>query len=246
MDTGMHRQGFYPEALPGIIKFLNAAPRLSAKWQGLYTHFASANGEPSGRKACEEQYRKFLELKKLCEREGYAHLIFHAANTGATILDRRYHLDAVRIGIGLYGHLPAPAFLGKIRLRPVLSWRTVVTEVKPLSIGDKIGYDLRERVHRPSSLGILPVGYWHGIPRALSHKGRVLVRGQWAKILGRVSMDLTAVDATLSKARPGDVVTLIGQNGKKVISVDELAVISGTIPYEFLTRLNPLIERIIK
>jgi alanine racemase len=246
MDTGMHRQGFYPEALPDIVALVNASPRLSAKWQGLYTHFSSANGESSGRKICEQQYRKFLELKELCEREGYAHLIFHAANTGATLLDRRYHLDAVRIGIGLYGHLPAPAFRRAPRLRPVLSWRTVATEIKPLSIGDKIGYDLTEEVRRPSFLGILPVGYWHGIPRSLSHNGRFLIRGQWAKILGRVSMDLTAVDATLSKARPGDIVTIIGRDGTKQIHADELAAKSGTIIYEFLTRLNPLIERIIK
>jgi alanine racemase len=246
VDTGMHRQGFYPEALPEIMDLMNASPRLAAKWQGLYTHFASANGEPSGRKECEEQYRKFMELKAMCEREGYAHLIFHAANTGATMLDPRYHLDAVRVGIGLYGHLPAPAFRLTPSLRPMLSWRTVVTETKPLSIGDRIGYDLTERVRRPASLGILPVGYWHGLPRALSKNGGVLIRGQRAKIMGRISMDLTAVDATLSKARSGDVATIIGRDGKKEISAEELAEESGTIAYEFLTRLNPLIERIIK
>jgi len=249
IDTGMHRQGIYLEDLSKVIKILNPRPHiLNSRLTGIYTHFASAK-DLNYPTYTDWQFQKFGKAVKLFERAGFKNLVKHCAATGATLIDKKYHLDAVRLGIGLYGLWPSRELLaqlgGKIHLQPVLSWRTVVTEVKPLQEGDYVGYDLTERVRRPTKMAVLPVGYWHGYPRALSSIGEVLVSGQRAKVLGRVSMDLLTVDVTGLKCRPGDVATLLGSDGSEELCADEIAQKSGTTHYEFLTRLNPLIERIV-
>lgn len=177
--------------------------------------------------------------------------------TGGALIGPKYHLDAVRVGIGLYGLWPSKELevqLGKeIMLHPVLSWRTVVSEVKRLRAGDYVGYDLTERVPHATMMAVLPVGYWHGFPRALSGVGEVLIRGKRARTLGRVSMDMVAValdsvpggKKKLQTVKPGDVVTIIGRGGGDTIFAWEPSAKSGTTHYEFLTRLNPLMERIV-
>ena len=132
----------------------------------------------------------------------------------------------------------------KIKLRPVLSWRAAVTETKHLKAGDYVGYDLTERVPNETMMAVLPIGYWHGFPRALSSMGEVVIRGRRARVLGRVSMDMTVV-AVPKSVRAGDVATLIGADGKDEIFAWEPSQKSGTTHYEFLTRLNPLMERIV-
>ena len=104
---------------------------------------------------------------------------------------------------------------------------------------------MKERALAPGVMAVLPIGYWHGFPRSLSSVGRVLVNGTFARVLGRVSMDLTAIDVTEAKCKPGDIVTLIGREGVHDLRATELARMSDTHHYEFLTRLNPLIERVL-
>ena len=174
----------------------------------------------------------------------------HAAATGGTLINPKYHGDAVRIGIGMYGLWPSKELevqLGdKIKLHPVLSWRAAVTETKRLRAGDYVGYDLAERVPQETTMAVLPVGYWHGFPRVLSFLGEVVIRGKRARVLGRVSMDMTVVAVSRHGGiRAGDVATLIGRDGKDEIFAWEPSQKSGTTHYEFLTRLNPLIERVI-
>ncbi len=139
----------------------------------------------------------------------------------------------------------------KISLEPVLSWRTAVAEVKRLTPGDYVGYDLTERITRPTIAAVLPVGYWHGFPRSLSSVGEVLIRGKRARVVGRVSMAMVVVDATEAKPRVGDTAILIGRSappgrGKpdELLAAD-VAARAGTIHYELVTRLNPLMERVV-
>jgi alanine racemase len=154
-----------------------------------------------------------------------------------------------RIGIGLMGHWPSRetqrSWEDRISIRPVLSWRTLISETKLLPAGATLGYDFTERLTRDSKIGICPVGYWHGYPLALSGKGRVLVRGRKVRVLGRVSMDMTVVDLTdVPGAKPGDVVTLIGRDRGETVDADAMARLAGTTVYELLTRLNPLLRKI--
>lgn len=248
VDTGMHRQGFYLKDLPQVADILKRKENHSSKLSGIYTHFASAK-DVNYPTYTDLQFGNFNKAAKVFERRGFKNLTRHCAATGAALINKKYHLDAVRLGIGLYGLWPSRELeiqLGRrIHLRPVLSWRTVVSEVKNLAPGGYVGYDLTERVARPTKMAVLPVGYWHGYPRALSSTGEVLLRGRRAKVLGRVSMDLTTVDSTGINCRPTESATLLGRDGGAELSAYEVAQRSGTTHYEFLTRLNPLIERVV-
>ncbi|TSC82122.1 MAG: alanine racemase [Parcubacteria group bacterium Gr01-1014_20] len=249
IDTGMSRQGFFLEDIPKIIKFLSSKFIIhNSKFVGFYTHFASAK-DTNYPTYTDRQFEIFNKVVKLFEKAGYQNLIKHVSATGGTMINSKYHLDAVRVGIGLYGLWPAKELelqlSNKISLKPVLSWKTIISEVKNIPQGQFVGYDLVERVNRPTKIAVLPIGYWHGLPRALSSVGEVLISGRRAKILGRVSMDLTVVDVTGIKCQVGDIATLIGQDGKDEIKAEEMARLAQTSHYEIVTRLNPLMERVL-
>jgi alanine racemase len=248
IDTGFHRQGFYVEDVPKVLTFLNARPaKFRNQLRGIFTHFSSAK-DINYPTYTDEQSKKFMRAGDLFKKAGFKKLIRHATATGGTLIDPKYHLDAVRVGIGLYGLWPSKELevqLGDtIKLHPVLSWHAFVSEVKKLKVGDYVGYDMAERVPHAMTMALLPLGYWHGFPRALSSVGEVLVNGKRARVLGRVSMDITAI-APRGKVKAGDIATLIGKNGKDEIAAWELAQRSGTSTYEAVTRLNPLMERVI-
>jgi alanine racemase len=241
LDTGMHRQGFLAADDARLLRLLRKSALPS--FRGLYTHFAAA-ADPRSRSA-KGQFEEFTSRARAFEEAGFRGLELHAAATGGTLIDPRYHLSAVRVGKGLYGFFPSRELEAAhgFKLRPVLAWKTYVAELKDLKPGDAVGYDLTESVTRPTRMAVLPVGYWHGLPRSLSSKGEVLVRGKRAKILGRVSMDLTVIDVTGIPCKVGDPVTLIGRDKGDEMNAWELAGKAGTIHYELLTRLNPLIEK---
>lgn len=239
IDTGMHRQGFQ---LAELAKLKSASKNLT----GIYTHFAAAKN-PAFPQVTTAQLRQFTEAVKIIGQNN-PELTKHAAATGGTLLFPQAHLDLVRVGIGLYGLWPAKeveaACFNKIKLEPVLSWRTIIGEVKTIPAGERVGYDLTE-APIGNKIAICPIGYWHGYPRALSGLGQVLVNSQRAKIIGRISMDMIILDVShISKIKTGDVVTLLGADGAEKITADELGALAGTINYEIVTRLNPLMKRI--
>ncbi|MDO8493125.1 MAG: alanine racemase [bacterium] len=245
IDTGMHRQGFNISELKKACKILQNTKMVV---EGMYTHFASAKN-PSFPKETNEQLGLFNEAIKVVEDAGFKP-IKHASATGGTLLFPQAHYDLVRVGIGLYGMWPSKdtmrAMENKIELKPVLSWKTVIGEVKILPEGGGVGYDATEKLSPRSKIAICPIGYWHGYVRAFSSIGNILVRGERAKIIGRISMDMIVIDITKIKGvKAGDEVVIIGKQAKNKISADELADISGTINYEVVTRINPLIKRII-
>ena len=249
IDTGMHRQGFFTRDVPKVIRALRRTPQAARCMTGLFTHFAAAK-DPLYPSATEEQFADFTKTIAVFEGAGWKSLVRHAAATGGALMSSKYHLDAVRLGIGLYGCWPseelAAAFGDRFTLQPVLSWRSVVAETKRLGPNDFVGYDRTERLRRPTLAAVVPVGYWHGFSRSLSGRGEALIRGRRARTLGRVSMDMIVLDATLTGARAGDTVTLLGRDGRDVLTAAETAGASGTSVYEFLTRLNPLIERVVR
>ncbi|MDO8557178.1 MAG: alanine racemase [Candidatus Jorgensenbacteria bacterium] len=253
IDTGMHRQGFYVSDLPKALSIVNASKLLQKHCIGACTHFASAKNLTYPDYTL-KQIEEFEKAKMLCKESGLRDMQFHASATGGALLFPQSHYDIVRVGIGLYGHWPTkesaaqhPITLRKtLALEPVLSWRATVSEVKHFAPGDFIGYDLTERITKPTLAAIIPIGYWHGIPRVASGRGEVLIRGVRAKILGRVSMDLITVALPPnSTARVGDTATIIGKDEKEFISAEEFAEKCDSINYEALTCINPLIERVV-
>lgn len=246
VDTGMGRQGFLPEEMPDIVKFLKKhfSKEMIA---GVYTHFAKAKN-PSFPKETLEQIEHFKKAVALLQYEGFKPLR-HASATSGTLLFPEAHFDMVRIGIGLYGLWPSKevqtVFEKRAPLRPALSWKTVIGEVKKFPHGSGIGYDFTEKLLPGSRAAICPIGYWHGYPRALSSVGKMIVRGKTAKALGRISMDMVIVDVSdIPGVKVGDEVTIIGRDGKTEINADTVALLADTVNYEIVTRINPLIHRI--
>jgi len=254
LDTGMHRQGFLDRDRGRLIRFMRKKHIVP---EGVFTHFASAKDAayPTYTLA---QLASFKEYISAIETAGFSPLIRHAAATGGTLLFPDAHLDMVRIGMGLYGYWPSEeAKNGKrktekleqemrIRLKPVLTWKTVIAETKQIPKGSFVGYDLTERTHRATRIAVVPIGYWHGYDRGFSSQGSMLVRGKRAPVLGRISMDMVVIDVTdIPITRSGDEVVIIGIQGKEDISAEDLGRMIGTSAYEILTRINPLIKRII-
>ena len=245
IDSGMHRQGFYPEEIPKIISLLK---KVKNNFKGVYTHFCAAK-DINYPTYTEMQFKNFNRALAMLQKAGFDGLIRHAAATGGTLINKKYHLDAVRIGIGFYGLWPSKELniqFSEIKLEPVFSWRALVSEIKNIKKGDYVGYDLAERAVKNGRIAIIPIGYWHGFSRALSSVGMVLINSRSAKVLGRVSMDLIVVDVTDIKCRVGDEAVIIGRQGKVEIAAGDVAGQVGTSHYELITRVNPLIERIIK
>jgi len=251
IDTGMHRQGFAVADLPRVIKVLaRDKGKLGKTLTGVFTHFAAAK-DINYPTYTERQFALFAKAIRLLEQAGFKNLMRHCAASGGVLLSPKYHMDAVRVGMGLYGYYPSSelalqsAAPSSFRLKPVLSWRAVVSEIKTIESGEYVGYDLTERVTRRTKLAVIPVGYWHGFSRALSSVGYVLVKARPARVLGRVSMDFIVLDVTGIGLRVGDTVTLLGREGGSVVDARLLSEASHTTPYEFLTRLNPLMERVL-
>lgn len=247
VDTGMHRQGFLTDEISKCIRFLSWSRLLP---QGIYTHFAAAK-DIAYPTYTHEQMRKFNEAIVSFQKSGLKNMICHAAASGGTLLFPQSHYDMVRIGMGLYGYWPSLESRithpnPSIMFKPVLAWKTIVGECKEIPKGVHVGYDLTERVSRKTKIAVLPIGYWHGYDRGLSSVGEVLIRGRRAKIIGRVSMDMVVADVTdIPAVRAGDEVVLVGQQRKETITADEISLKIGTSPYEFLTRINPLIRRVL-
>jgi len=214
---------------------------------GIFTHFAAAKN-PAFPAETNKQIAQFEEACAISKKYFGDGLIKHAAATAGTLLFPKSHFDMVRIGIGLYGLWTSKEskfyMESKMELKPALSWKTIIAEVKNLKAGECVSYDLTEKLLVDSKIAILPIGYWNGFRRSLSSIGHVLIHGQRAKVLGRVTMDMIIVDVTnIANVKSGDEVTLIGRDGDLQITADEIASLCDTSNYEIVTQLNPLMRR---
>ena len=227
IDTGMHRQGFFLEDFPKIIKLIK---KFNLVPEGLYTHLGAAKDRlyPS---VSLRQIEIFKKSDELFKKAGLKNYLRHVCASAGTLLYPEAHFDMVRIGIGLYGS--------------ALTWKSLIGEIKNVPAGSFVGYDLTEKTLKPSRLAVIPIGYWHGFDRGLSSMGEVLVKGKRCKIIGRVSMDMIIADVSgIKNAKPGNEVVIIGKSGKESINAEDVAQKIGTINYEVITRINPLIKRI--
>jgi len=245
VDTGMHRQGFQLAQMTEVITVLKSLPK-NIEVQGLFTHFAGAKNPASTEKTL-AQIKEFEMWQKTFAEAGFVPIAHTAASAGAMLYPQA-HFDMVRFGIGLYGVWPSSEVRGAERdldLKPILSWKVVVGEVKNVKKGEGVGYDFTNILKRDSRLAICPIGYWHGLPRSVSNNGNVLVHGKRAPITGRVSMDMITIDVTdIPEVKVGSIATIIGRDGGEEIRADKIADPERTSEYEIITRLNPLIKRI--
>jgi alanine racemase len=188
------------------------------------------------------------------ENHGLDVPIKHTACTAAAILFPQTLFSMVRVGIGLYGLWPSKetkisalqAGIALNELEPVLTWKTRIAQIKTVKSGETIGYGCTDVATQDTRLAVLPVGYYDGYDRKLSSIGYVLIRGRRAPVMGRVCMNMIMVDVTnIPDVSLEDQVVLLGRQGGDSISAETLAGKIGTINYEVVARINPLIPRIV-
>ena len=245
LDTGMSRLGFNcrSEELDEIDDAIFAARLDGFITEGLFTHFAVSDRslkEDDG--FTDQQFSRFCSAKERFASAGISIPFCHCCNSAALILDKGKLLDVCRPGIILYGLSPSDSNELKRDFVPVMNFKSVVSSVKTIKIGDTVSYGRTFKAEKDMKIATVSAGYADGYPRALSGKSYVIIRGEKAPVLGRICMDQLSVDVSdIPDVGIGDEVILFG----KELSVDELAKLSGTINYEIVCGINQRVPRII-
>lgn len=240
IETGLNRQGIKKDEVLEFLSLIKEHKKY-IRLEGIYTHFADFEDAAFIRK----QLGEFEDSIRLVKENGFKDFLAHFAATGVTILYPGSHFDAVRIGIGLYGLSPSRKPLDK-NMKPVASWKSIVAQVKEIEKGESVGYGRTWIARKKTKIAVIPIGYSDGFDRHLSNSGRVLIKGKFAKVLGRVMMNMIVVDASsIKNLRPEEEVVLIGKSKKDEILAEEIAEKLGTISYEVISRINPHLPRIV-
>jgi alanine racemase len=251
VETGTHRQGIREEDLLLFVEQIKKHPELNL--EGLSTHFSNIE-DTTDHSYARYQLENFQRICQKLEDREIEIPIKHVASTAATILFPETYFDMVRVGVGLYGLWPSKeTYLScilqnrePVQLRPVLSWKARIAQVKKVPKGSYVGYGCTFRATRDTVLAVLPLGYFDGYARAFSNVSHVLIKGQRAPVLGRVAMDFIMTDVTdIPDVQTEDEAVLLGNDGDEAISADDLAGWAGTINYEIVTRINPLVPRVV-
>ncbi len=257
-DTGMSRQGVRLADAPALLDRFTGGSRL--RLEGVMTHFSTPEVLSSVRP--NPQLAGLESALQLIVERGLRPEWVHAGNSSSIVAgpDREILLGmAARIGarlmlrpgLALYGYLDRFALDGiswesEVGFAPVLEWKTQVTSLRTLQVGETVGYGRSFVAERETRVALLPVGYADGYNRLLSNRGEVLVRGKRAPIAGRVSMDQTVVDVTrISGVAIGDEVVLLGSQGEESIDAWELADLVGTVPWEVLCAIRSRVPRVM-
>ena len=245
IDALLGRQGILPEELEAFLDHMGAYPELRP--ETAYAHYANIE-DTTDLDHAEAQENAFEEaLAKVQAR--YPQVGRHLAATSGLLTRPQNGNTMVRLGIGLYGLYPSASLArshADLDLRPVLTWKTRLAQVKTLPTGHPVGYGLTYRTARPTRIGIVPQGYSDGYDRGLSNVGEVLVHGKRCPVVGRIAMNMSAVDLTNAPdARAEDEVVLLGAQGDERITAEEIAAKLGTIHYEVVARISPLLPRVV-
>lgn len=240
VDTGMGRIGVWHEETLDFVK--KAYAEKGVILEGIYTHFSSAGRDDFFTKYQIESFEKLLVD---IEKQWIKIPIKHAANSIATVDFRRSHMNLVRPGLVIYGMYPKYNFPKLIKLKPALSFKTRIAFIKDTPPGRSISYGRTYITQKHTKVATLPVGYADGYERNLSNKAEVLIRGQRAPVIGKVTMDQVLVDVGHVKGvKVGDEVVLIGLQGKEEIRAEKLARLAGTIAYETICSISNRVPRV--
>ena len=249
LETGTNRLGLDPEK---VIPLLKNFPDPHMELRGIYSHFANIE-DTTDPTFAQQQLAIFNQVLEHVPAKG---VLRHFSSSASSLLFPKTFFDIVRVGISAYGYWPSKQthalYLEKnknknrITLKPVLSWTAKVAQIKQIKKGSAIGYGLSYRTYGKVKIIVVPVGYYDGYDRKLSNISHVLVNGIKAPVRGRICMDMFMADVShIKNVKIGDRVVILGEEARERIDADMLAELAGTINYEILARINPLIPRVI-
>jgi alanine racemase len=253
IETGTNRQGINGLELVEFVKELQKCDHV--KLIGVYSHFANIE-DTTDRSYAKEQIDRFKREVELIRNAGFSGFDLHFASSAAAVIFQNTHFSMIRLGISQYGLWSSKeTYLSYITehghgpehiLTPVLTWKTVIGQIKNIKAGEFVGYGCTHQATRDSKIAVLPIGYSDGYDRGLSNQGYVLVHGKRAAVVGRIAMNLTTIDITdIPDVSVEDEVVLIGEQGDQIIRAENLAALTGTINYETVSRISSHIQRIV-
>lgn len=235
VDIGMGRLGIMPDEM---ISFVHAMQQMKGIYTaGFFSHFPLADTVVAHHITL-QQCERFATILRQADDSMRGKQIIHIANSAALIRLPTTHFDMVRPGITLYGYYPDaddPVLHNKLQIKPAMSFKSKVIQVKNLPVGHGISYGHKFVTTRPTRVAVLPVGYNDGYSRSLTGKAMVLIKGRRAPVVGTICMNLCMADITdLPEVKVGDEVVMMGTQGDSVITADEIAGWLDTISYEVL------------
>jgi alanine racemase len=247
IDSGMNRLGIAPSDVPCVARTLADCPHL--KLEGIFTHFASS--EVFTDEKTDQQQQVFMRALEHLRSLGVEAPLIHLANSGGIATRPSTWANMVRPGLILYGYHQSydppdrnAVAAAALPLHPVLSLRTRVISLRDVPIGQGVGYNGRWVASRPSRVAVIAAGYADGLPRALTNRGRLIIRGQFVPMVGTVSMDLTAADVTeIPDVRVGDVATIYGHDGEASLPISEVARLVGTVTSDLCCAIGQRVPR---
>ena len=247
IDTGMGRLGVRYDAAPEFAAALAAFKHIRV--DGLMTHFSAAD-DPDRACFTNEQLRRYQDALEVFRAHGHRPTFRDMANSAATLAHPPSWGNMVRPGGVLYGLWrdilqPASAPTSPSVLRPVMSVHTRIILLKRVHAGETLGYGCTFEASRETTVATLPVGYHDGYVRAMSNRGRAIIRGTYAPVAGRISMDFTLLDVTdVPGVEVGDRVTLLGTDGQLSVPAEDIARTAGTLSYEITCGISSRVPRI--
>ena len=241
LDTGMSRLGTPWNQAGSFVELVQHLPNLQIA--SIYSHLATADDpDPT---VIGEQHQRFRQAIAEIKDLGITSPRLHLANSAATLSDRALHYDLVRVGLAIYGLYPSPHLRSAIDLKPVLQVKARVTQVKTIPPGTGVSYGHQFVSEGELRLAVVGIGYADGVPRNLSNRLKVLIRGQLVPQIGAITMDQLMLDVSaIPDVQVGEVVTLIGKDGDLEISADDWAASLGTISWEILCGFKHRLPRV--
>ena len=241
LDTGMSRLGTNWQQATEFVKFTQGLPYL--KIASIYSHLATADDVDST--VMKLQQTRFEQAIAQLKDNGITIPKLHLANSAATLVDRSSHYDLVRVGLSIYGLYPARHLRSQVKLKPVLQVKARITQVKTIAPGTGVSYGHQFIAPCQMEIATVGIGYADGVPRNLSNRIKVLVRGRLVPQIGVITMDQLMIDiSTIPNVQPGEIVTLIGEDGKHRIAAEDWANILDTISWEILCSFKHRLPRV--
>ncbi|MBL8029710.1 MAG: alanine racemase [Candidatus Doudnabacteria bacterium] len=240
IDTGMHRQGMLPGQVMEAVKIIRSNSNFIL--EGVCSHFADADGKDQS--FSKGQIKLWNEVSRDLQNLFSSIKFLHLSNTGGAFYLPEINANVGRLGIGLYGF--NTSHFSNLNLKPALEMVSIVTSIKTISAGEKVGYNNLYTATRPTKIATVPVGYNEGLDRRLSDKGFVKINNSFCPIVGRISMNMCSIDVTeIKNIKLEDEVVVISRNSQDKNSVESISELTGQIPHEILVDVPGYLKRVV-